>query len=163
MAEAQHAIPLRAATQADIPVLVRHRRLMFEEMAVMAGGAPDPRALDAMDAAYARHAQHHLGAGTLLAWVAEDSGRVVASGAVSIYPLPPRPDNLTERSALLHSVYTEPGYRRRGLARRIVKAAILACRENGLPILSLHASDAGKALYESLGFELTSEMGLHIS
>ncbi len=153
-------LPLRSATPADISALVNHRRRMFEDMASAQGKAYNPANLDAMDAAYALHLRVHLGDGTLRAWVVEAEGQIIASGAVSFLTWPPRPNDLTERLALLHSVYTTPAYRRRGLARRIVQAAIEASRAEGLRRLTLHASVAGRPLYESLGFTPTNEMRL---
>jgi hypothetical protein len=41
-----------------------------------------------------------------------------------------------------------------------VQAAIESCRERGLSAVLLHASDAGRPLYESMGFTPTSEMRL---
>jgi len=151
---------LREATSADIPALVNHRRQMFEDMASARGTAQNAAGLDAMDAAYVLHLRAHLGDDTLQAWVIEAKGQIVASGAISFLVWPPRPNDLTERFALLHSVYTVPEYRRRGLARRIVQTAIEACRAEGLRRLTLHASAAGRPLYESLGFAPTNEMRL---
>ena len=59
-----------------------------------------------------------------------------------------------------HSVYTEVAYRRKGLARRILNAMIDDCRANEWPRISLHASELGRPLYESLGFVDTNEMRL---
>jgi GNAT superfamily N-acetyltransferase len=58
------------------------------------------------------------------------------------------------------NVYTEPAYRRRGLAKVVLQTMIGWCREQGFRSVSLHASDAGRSLYESLGFRPTSEMQL---
>ena len=49
-------------------------------------------------------------------------------------------------------MYTEPEHRRRGLARRLMAEMIAWCRAAGLGSVSLHASDAGRPLYEALGF-----------
>ena len=153
-------LPLHGATSADISALVDHRRRMFEDMAVARGRVYPVADLDAMDAAYTLYLRSHLADGTLRAWVVEVAGQIVASGAVSFLTWPPRPDDLAERLALLHSVYTAPECRRRGLARRIVQTAIEACRAEGLRRLTLHASADGRSLYESLGFEPTNEMRL---
>ena len=151
---------LREATPADVPTLVIHRRRMFEDMAA-AGGTPyDVTALDAMDVAYAAHLSLRLVDGAERAWVIESGGRIVASGAVLLSEWLPRPRDLTGRLAYLHSVYTLPEYRRRGLARRIVETAIDFCRAQGLRRLVLHASRDGRPLYESLGFTPTNEMRL---
>jgi GNAT superfamily N-acetyltransferase len=153
-------LPLREAMLADIPTLVMHRRRMFVDMDALRDAQPDPTKLDAMDRAYARQLQAWLPDGSIRAWVIEAEGGIVASGAVLFSEWLPRPNDLTGRLAYLHSVYTQPAYRRRGLARRIVQAAIDACRADGLRRLALHASDAGQPLYESMGFRLTNEMRL---
>jgi GNAT superfamily N-acetyltransferase len=151
---------LREATSSDIPALVSHRRRMFEDMAALRGEALVAAEVDAMDAAYARQLSRMLADGSLRAWVIEAEGRVVAGGAILIAEWLPRPRDLTRRLAYLHSVYTEPEHRRRGLARLIVRAAIEACRADGLRRLTLHASGEGRPLYESLGFRQTNEMRL---
>jgi GNAT superfamily N-acetyltransferase len=134
---------------------------MFEEMDALRGLVHDPASLAAMDALYASHLRAHLDGGRLRAWVAEADGLIVASGAVSfLASWPPRPDDLTECLALLHSVYTLADYRQRGLARRIVEAAIEACRTQGMKRLTLHASAAGRPMYEAMGFQATNEMRL---
>ncbi|HEY4689814.1 MAG TPA: GNAT family N-acetyltransferase [Anaerolineae bacterium] len=156
-------LPLREATPADIPVLVNHRRRMSEDIAVMADERHEPRDLDRMDSAYGEHLRTHLDDGSLRAWVIESDGRIVASGAVSFFSWLPRPRDSTERLAYLHSMYTEPEYRRRGLARRIVQAAIDACRAAGMHRLTLHASEAGRSVYQSLGFLPTNEMRLTLT
>ena len=153
-------LPLREATPADIPTLVRHRRRMFEDMAAVASEASDAAGLAAMDIRYAEQLRVHLRDGKQRAWVIESTGRIVSSGAALFSEWLPRPGDLTQRLAYLHSVFTEPGYRRRGLARRIVEAALAACQKMGLRRLTLHASHAGRPLYQSMGFLSTNEMRL---
>jgi GNAT superfamily N-acetyltransferase len=53
----------------------------------------------------------------------------------------------------LMSFYTEREFRRRGVARLIVETAIAWCRAHGYDRVNLDASEAGKALYETLGFK----------
>jgi GNAT superfamily N-acetyltransferase len=62
----------------------------------------------------------------------------------------------------LWNVYTYPEFRKRGLARLLTQRAIAYCRQHGHKILWLHASEFGRPLYESLGFESTNEMKLVI-
>ena len=154
---------LREATPADIPTLVNHRRRMFEDMASAGGTLFDLAALDAMDVAYAAHLSLRLVDGVERAWVIESGDRIVASGAVLLSEWLPRPSDLTGRLAYLHSVYTLPEYRQRGLARWIVETAIDFCRAQGLRRLVLHASRDGRPLYEAIGFVPTNEMRLVLS
>jgi GNAT superfamily N-acetyltransferase len=154
------SLPLRKAGLGDIPTLVLHRRRMFEDMAQAENRSHAPAELDAMDSAYARQLHMFLPDGALQAWVIEAADRIVASGAILFADWLPRPGDLTEVLAYLHSVYTEPDYRKRGLAQRIVQTMIDACREKGLKRVNLHASPAGHSIYETLGFLPTNEMRL---
>ncbi|MBS7651429.1 MAG: GNAT family N-acetyltransferase [Candidatus Bathyarchaeia archaeon] len=150
---------LREATLEDIQVLVRHRRLMFME----AIGARDEKALDSMDRAYERYVRRAMPAGNFKAWLIETKdGEVASGGGISIYEQPPRPQDDTLRYIYIHSVYTEPDHRRRGLARIILETILEWCRANGFKTLTLHAVDASRHLYESMGFKPTTEMRMFL-
>jgi GNAT superfamily N-acetyltransferase len=154
------ALTLRLATVDDIPVLVRHRRQMFEDMAALKGEQYNRAGLEAMDAAYAVLLRYEIPAGSTRVWVIEDAGQIAASGALKFTDWLPRPDGSRRGLVYVHSVYTEPAYRRMGLARRILHAMIDYCRVNGWSRISLHASELGRGLYGDLGFEPTNEMRL---
>jgi GNAT superfamily N-acetyltransferase len=101
--------------------------------------------------------------GAYTAWTAETAeGRVIGGAGIAIYPWPGSPDDPSGRRALVLNVYTEPEFRRQGIARRMMETAIGWCRGQGLGSVSLHASDTGRALYESLGFRQTNEMRLYL-
>ena len=151
---------LRLADVDDIPVLVSHRRKMFEDMAALEGDQHDRAGLEAMDAAYTILLRYEIPAGSTCVWVIEDAGKIAASGALKFTDWLPRPDGLGRGLVYVHSVYTEPDYRRSGLARRILTAMIDYCHDNGWPRLTLHASELGRGLYEDLGFKPTNEMRL---
>jgi len=157
---AESTMPIRPATSSDIPVLVKHRRWMFEEMMKVQPVIYTMADLDTMEEPYRRHLDQHLKSGTLRAWVVEDENRIVASGALELYLWPPRPGDVTERAGLVHSVYVARAYRRRGLARRIMDTIVDAGRAQGLKTVTLHSSDAGRHIYETMGFHATSEMRL---
>jgi GNAT superfamily N-acetyltransferase len=57
------------------------------------------------------------------------------------------------RTAVLAGVYVFPAYRRRGLARLLVAAALDWCRQHGCTEIRLQASEAAEPLYRTLGFE----------
>ena len=56
------------------------------------------------------------------------------------------------------NVYTEPAWRRRGIARALMHAMMRWSTERGFDRVVLHASEAGRPLYASLGFAATNEM-----
>jgi len=58
------------------------------------------------------------------------------------------------------NVFTEPEFRKRGIARQVMLAILAWVRQQGLRSVNLHASKEGRTLYEKLGFEATNEMRL---
>ncbi|MEM2942035.1 MAG: GNAT family N-acetyltransferase [Candidatus Bathyarchaeia archaeon] len=159
MSRDQQKFTLREATLNDVQILVRQRRLMWVEVA----DARDEKALDAMDEAYRRYIERMMPSGMFKAWVIEaENGRVVAGGGLAVYEQPPRPQDDTLRYVYVHSIYTEPEYRRRGFARKILNQIVQYCRENGFKTLTLHAVEASRPLYESFGFKPTTEMRMFL-
>jgi GNAT superfamily N-acetyltransferase len=57
-------------------------------------------------------------------------------------------------------VFTEPDWRRQGVAVRLLQTIIAWARAERLDRLVLHASEAGRLLYTGLGFVGTNEMRL---
>jgi L-amino acid N-acyltransferase YncA len=128
-------------------------------MWVEVANVKDEKALDAMDEAYRKYIEKMMPSGMFKAWVIEaENGRVIAGGGLAVYEQPPRPQDDTLRYVYVHSIYTEPEYRRRGFARKILNQIVHYCRESGFKTLTLHAVEASRALYESFGFKPTTEM-----
>jgi len=150
-------IDIRDATAADIPEILRHRRRMYEDMQYN-----DAAALDATIALSAAFLRVAMSEGSFRAWLACAADQVVAGGAVLISPWPAHPYDLECRRATILNVYTDPPFRRHGIARQLMQTIIAWCREQGFARVTLHASDDGRHLYESLGFELSNEMRLKL-
>jgi GNAT superfamily N-acetyltransferase len=97
-------------------------------------------------------------------FLAEQDGEVVGGGGVWLRPLLPRPGTPQGSiEAYVLNVYTEPGHRRRGVARVILETIMDWCRERRVARISLHASEEGRPLYESLGFENSNEMRIKLT
>ena len=150
-------ITIRQADRGDVLELVRVRRRMYEDMRYS-----DAAALEAMSSLTAEYLNRAVADGSFRAWLACDGDRVIATGAVLITAWPAHPYDLECRRATILNVYTEPGYRRRGIARQILETMISWCKQQGLARLTLHASEDGRRLYESLGFEPSNEMQLNL-
>ena len=147
---------IRPATTNDITHILALRRLMFEEM-----GVTEQTALDRMVESAHRYLLAALPAGQFYAWMIEDAaGNVAASGAAVIHASPPTVSNLDGRSAYVMNVCTYPAHRRRGLARWLMEVIHQWAAAQGILVMTLHASEAGKSLYESMGFVATNEMRL---
>ena len=164
-ASAPYGAPRRATTD-DVASIVAWRSHMFVDM-----GVPGyPTAADVVAAAE-RWFAASIAAGTYRhffitsplaitgpATIARPSDEIVASGGIRFVDYPPSPTDFAGLRGYLMNVYVAPDHRRRGLARTIVGACLDACRECGIRVVALHASSAGRPLYESLGFAPTPEM-----
>jgi len=152
------AIRIRAATLADVPVILHHRRSMYEDM-----GKRDAPALDMMEATSETYFRTALADGSYRGFLAEtEDGRVVAGGGIVISPWPGHPGEAHPRRAMILNMYTEKDSRRCGVARQLMLTMMDWLRKEGFPKVGLHASDEGRPLYESLGFEVSNEMEIKL-
>jgi len=151
-------LTIRKATMQDCATILHHRRSMFRDM-----GEGTPEELDQMVKDSAPWLTTALVNGSYQGWLAEDHQRkVIAGGGVLISPWPPRPGDSNPRRAVIFNVYTEPEVRQQGVARELMLLMIGWLREQGFRSVVLHASDAGRHLYETMGFQPTNEMRLRL-
>jgi GNAT superfamily N-acetyltransferase len=155
---------IRRATPGDATAVARHRVAMFRDMGRLATGTADP--LARASETWLRRA---LADGEYLGWLAAPAGdpaTIVAGAGVQVRRVLPFPhtradgtvDTCEGRQAIVVNVYTEPAYRRLGLARRLMEAVLDWARGERLESLVLHAAPDGRPLYEALGFVATNEM-----
>jgi GNAT superfamily N-acetyltransferase len=146
----------RAATE-DIATLVAHRRAMFADM-----GYKDEKALDTMAAECHPWLLTRMHRGEYLAWLAVAPDHSIVAGAgLWLMEWPPHMIGSGTRGNILN-VYTAAEFRRRGLARELMKAAMQWCDANGVDVVVLHASPDGRRLCESMGFAATNEMRIKL-
>ncbi len=148
---------VREANLNDIPELLRHRRGMYEDM-----GYDDEASLIAMTETSRPYLHEAIANGTLHAWLAEVDNRVIGGGLIIVSPWLSHPYDRQCRQATVLNMYVDPEFRRRGIARQLMQTMIDWCRKEGFVNVSLHASEFGQPLYESLGFEPTTEMSLKL-
>lgn len=148
-------ITIRQGTLDDLDVVVRHRVGMFRDM-----GIPEAQ-LAIVEPAARAYFQQAIPTGYYRAFLAETAEhRVVSGGGIVILDWPGSASDTGGTKAMILNMYTEADYRRRGLARRVMQAMLDWCREAGYRTVSLHASQYGRPLYESMGFKPTNEMRL---
>ena len=148
-------LPIRAATLDDAEIVTAHRRAMFADM-----GYRDRAALDSMAAAFLPWVRRKIAAGEYLAWFAIAADDSIAAGA-GLWLMDWPPHMVGAGSSLrgnILNVYTRAEFRRQGLARRLTETAIEWCRGHNVRTVILHASEEGRVLYQSLGFQPTNEM-----
>src|SRR5262245_43099201 len=115
---------IREAEVADVDVIVRHRRGMFADM-----GHGDEAARDVMAAATRTFLEAALRNGSYRGWLVEDGEAVVAGGGVAILGFQPTPLDARPQRLWVMNLYTEPAYRKRGLARELMQRIIAWCRQ----------------------------------
>jgi len=151
-------IALRRASVEDARTIAAHRRSMFRDM-----GYQDNAALDSMMVKFLPWLEAKMVAGDYLGWLAVTAGDVVVAGTgLWLMEWPPHMVGSCPHRGNILNVYTEPEFRRRGLARWLMEAALDWCRGNGVDVVILHASPEGRALYESLGFQASNEMRIKL-
>lgn len=149
---------IRKATRLDLDLLTHQRRAMWEDI-----GISDKHSLHKTDRPFRIWAKAELKNGNLLGWIVETPEHVVAGGGcLWLRPQQPRPQLTTQVEPYLLSMYTEPQFRRRGVASKVIDEAIKWCRRNGYRRLLLHASNKGRSLYRMYGFVRTREMRLDL-
>jgi ribosomal protein S18 acetylase RimI-like enzyme len=127
---------------------------MFEAM----GSTAEP-ALDAMSRSFELWVARMIEADMYAGWITEDAGQPVASAGILVLDWPPHPlDPTGEHRGYLLNVFVAPAYRQRGLAHALVAMCMEEARRRRLRVVALHSSDAGRAIYEELGFRPTNEM-----
>jgi ribosomal protein S18 acetylase RimI-like enzyme len=147
---------IRIAVLDDAPAIVEHRREMFRDM-----GRGDEALLAQMSVAFEPWLRSRMESGEYLAWMAvSDDGAIAGGAGLWLMDWPPHVIGSGARRGNILNVYVRPECRRRGIARALMETALEWTRANGVDCVILHASDEGRALYESLGFTATNEMRL---
>jgi len=152
---------IRLATVDDADVIAWQRARMFQDMGDL------PRHLfEAFRARSSERLRDLLARGDYVGWLLgleETPNKIVAGAGVHLRRVLPHPVKNAALFAdghqgIIVNVFTEPEWRRRGLAEVLLKQIINWGREQKLDELVLHASSHGRALYERLGFLATNEM-----
>ena len=148
---------IRPATAADDPILVRHYLALWESY-----GTPPEHYWADSEARILAFIVEGRDRWRLAAFLAEEGGEVVGSVACQMYASPYPEVVAAEHRCFgyIWSVYVDPQHRRRGVARGLVERAVAHLKAMDCTHVALHASEAGKPLYEGLGFEPATEMRL---
>jgi GNAT superfamily N-acetyltransferase len=144
-------IYLRAADRYDSRSLAKLRAASLVELDVLpAGDVAEFVALATREFSALFQAER------VLAWIACDGDRVVASSCAVFYDRLPYPDG--SRHAELCGVYVMPGYRKRGFASELVREVVAGAHAGGARKTFLRPSKTAKSLYARLGFVETELM-----
>ena len=138
------AITYRKLTAADLDTFISMRITQLREE----GAAENIDLVPALKDYYNRH----LADGTFVSWLALDGEKIIGTSGMSFVEKPPYFSCPTGRIGLLSSMFTDPGYRRMGIARELLDHVVNEAREYGCGAVQITASDMGVKLYTSYGF-----------
>ncbi len=98
---------------------------------------------------------------THIAYLVFDDNTFVGAGGVSFFSVMPTYHNPSGQKAYIMNMYTNPQYRRRGIAYKVLDMLVKEAKERGVTAISLEATEMGRPLYEKYGFEkMKNEMEL---
>lgn len=149
----------RAATPADLSIVVKQRHAMFEAM-----GYVNRAELELTDVKFEEWVAPKLETGEYRGWFLQDENNKVVAGAGlwTMEWVPHALDQSTQRGNILN-VYCDPQYQELGLVRRLLIEVLDYCRDHGLRTIIVNPGEAVRPLYKALGFRPTGEMKIQVA
>lgn len=147
----------KKATLDDLELLVK-TRIMVLRAANKLSDIVDMSEVEVQSRTYYQKA---LKDDTHVAYLVCDAEKVVGAGGVSFFGVMPTFHNPTGKKAYIMNMYTNPEYRRQGIAYRTLDLLVKEAKSRGISAISLEATDMGRPLYEKYGFvKMNDEMEL---
>ena len=99
--------------------------------------------------------------GSHIAYLVFEGNCFVGAGGVSFFQVMPTYHNPSGNKAYIVNMYTNPKYRRMGIASKTLDMLVRDIKKRGVTAISLEATDMGRPLYEKYGFvKMNHEMEL---
>lgn len=131
-------------TSADVDTFITMRIKQLREE----GATEDIDLIPALKDYYSRH----MADGTFVSWLAVDGDKIVGTSGMSFVEKPPYFSCPTGRIGLLSSMFTDPSYRRMGIAKELLSRVVDEAKKYGCGCVQITASDMGVLLYTDFGF-----------
>ena len=96
--------------------------------------------------------ERHIADGTFVSWLALDGDKIIGTSGMSFVEKPPYFGCPSGRIGLLSSMFTNPAYRRMGIAKELLHRVVEEARTYGCGTVQITASDMGVKLYTAYGF-----------
>ena len=138
----------RKATRVDLPLLVETRVKILRA----ANHLDDSVDMSLVQTNSQAYYEKSLSDGSHIAYLVFDDTLFIGAGGVSFYQVMPTYHNPTGQNAYIMNLYTEPAYRRRGIASQTLRYLIDEAYARGITRISLDSTAMGRPLYEKFGF-----------
>lgn len=151
------ALIYKRATPEDIDLLTKTRI----EVLRAANQLSDDTDMSEVERTSYNYYQKALRDGSHIAYLVFDGNLFVGSGGVSFFQVMPTYHNPSGNKAYIMNMYTNPAYRRKGIAAKTLDMLVHDSKDRGITAISLEATDMGRPLYEKYGFvKMNDEMEL---
>lgn len=144
-------ITYRKLTENELDEIIRLRIDQLTEEYISSGKTV-PENVD-LTSALMDFYKRNMEAGTYVSWLAFDGDKIVGTSGMSFAEKPPYFTCPTGRLGILSSMYTDPDYRRMGIASNLLDRVVKEAKEYGCGTIYITASDVGMKLYEAYGFK----------
>ena len=142
-------ITYKKMTEAELGTFINMRITQLREEYTSEGKVPPEVDLEA---ALWDFYHRHMADGTFVSWLALDGEKIVGTSGMSFVEKPPYFSCPTGRLGLLSSMFTDPDYRRMGIAKELLHRVVEEARAYGCGAVQITASNMGVKLYTAYGF-----------
>ena len=97
--------------------------------------------------------KRHMKDGTFVSWLALDGNNIIGTSGMSFVEKPPYFGCPSGKIGLLSSMFTNPNYRRNGIAKELLSRIVNEAKQYGCGTIQITASDMGVKLFTDFGFE----------
>ncbi|MFI3226383.1 MAG: GNAT family N-acetyltransferase [Clostridia bacterium] len=136
----------RKATLNDVELLVKSRKLQL----IDEGEPPCIGIDDELSAFFSSK----IADGTLIQYILEKNGEMLATGGILYMDFPPSGTNSTGKVGYVANIYTKPQYRRKRYAIKILGLLKQDAQSKKVQEMRLVASKTGVFVYEKFGFSI---------
>ena len=137
-------IQYRKLTEKDLDIFIEMRINQLREE----GAKEDIDLRPALRDNYMRHMKD----GTFVSWIAEDEGKIIGTSGMSFVEKPPYFGCPSGKMGLLSGMFTNPAYRRKGIAKELLHRVVEEAKNYGCGTVQITASNMGVKLYTAYGF-----------
>lgn len=90
---------------------------------------------------------------TSIIFIAEEGGKILSSAMAVLYESLPMTYTPNGKCSIIYNVYTIAEYRNKGLAKKLLNMLLDDLHAKGVEEVLIKYTDAGKKVYEKLGFK----------
>ena len=144
-------ITYKRLTEAELETFINMRIIQMTEEYEVEGKRP-PEDVD-LKTALEDFYHRHMADGTFVSWLALEGDKIIGTSGMSFVEKPPYFSCPTGRLGLLSSMFTNPNYRRMGIAKELLHRVVEEARSYGCGAVWITASNMGVKLYTAYGFE----------